>query len=259
MVKMLVSPTIILALTIGPGRPVDAGGRHLSAMFPQTVRLSLRLAAASYPQDALVPVTVRMTNASRRPILLSSSCSSGVSGTLGAHVLDDRGQVVYPPALPAFPNSNCGVAIPTPLAPGGKVAQHILVILRGRRIEPLVWLAAHHNGGMAMFSVTGHPVTVRLLAARPPAVRLVTRHHLHLVIRPALPSERGGPMYMDATVCPGTAPAIFHEGGTLDWTPDTSQTRGGYRLAPSCPQPSSWQVVIGWPNESVVVVGYNRG
>lgn len=81
-----------------------AASPHLSAAAAPApaspVRLSVSVERASYPREALVRVTVRMKNVSRRPILVGSAPAAGCAKVgPSAQVLSAQGDSVYPEAL----------------------------------------------------------------------------------------------------------------------------------------------------------------
>ncbi|GEM_PF-3743589 len=133
-------PLAIAFAALPEGRIAAGGIRHTatgptSTVVSGGVRIVTSMARAAYPSRALVEVRIRVKNVSSNNIEMSrSACGNAIQ----AQVLDRKGQVLYPPALPFFPPS-CGPHVPpTTLPPGGHLGARAIVILRGRSVRAVV-------------------------------------------------------------------------------------------------------------------------
>ena len=158
-VRALVCLVVLLLL---PLAAPSAVGAHPASVYTSQIRthgvlLSVSLARRTYPQDALVRVTVRLVNVSQRTVQIGGTGAAmcGQDGP-GVRVTDANNRQLYPPAA-EWVLASCGPPIrPRPLLPGHALQQKLLAILRGDRIRGVASL------GNQSIQVLTPPVILRL-------------------------------------------------------------------------------------------------
>ncbi len=104
------------------------------------LQLQLTIPRLTYARDALVRVTIRLTNRSTHAIDVIGNdapfCASG--NGLGIEVRTKSGHLVFPPAAP-WTLPSCGPPIvPTTVAQGTSLVDHPLIVVRGSEVRAVV-------------------------------------------------------------------------------------------------------------------------
>ncbi len=210
------------------------------------VKLSLIVPRRTYPRNALIQVTVRLQNVSRRTVLVSS----GINGPTVV-VLDSAKQVVYSPESPFMDDTfmsilGGGPRPPIKLAPHKSWTPTFFVILRGPVLQAQALLGARGKE----LEVDGAPVPITLTDAAAPAVLVSDAPTIHATVTPP-PGALGPPIVMEETHCSGNG--ISSEDGwdgasSDDLTPD---------FAPDCVSPRTWIAYAGWLGYPIATVSYS--
>lgn len=255
----LSAPALLLFLCFLPPYSVQARptSAYLAEVRTHGVELSLSLPRHDYPQDALVRVTVRLENISRRVVQV---------GATGAPACDRRGpgvlvsnashQILYPPAI-TWLLPSCGPYLrPRSLRPGRTIRRGLFAILRGNQIQAIAAI------GNKPVEITTPPLTVTLRSEPAPHLILRTTAPSEISISSATPTQRGSFYYITSEMC--VFPTAGPQGGTgSGWgmthfaftTPDRD---GVYRFASGCEPPTRWSFVGGWLNHPVATIEYIR-
>src|SRR5579875_763872 len=98
------------------------------------VVLQVSVPRTTYPADALVRATLRLTNVSGQTLYVQQMDAVCSLNGAGVQVKNGAGQVVstVPPEIPALP---CPYPLPDPLKPGTAITQHPYIVLRGDRVQ----------------------------------------------------------------------------------------------------------------------------
>lgn len=234
----------ILLILMGSGTTVGAVAGVHAKQVAHGLRFEIGVARRTYPRDALVQVTASVRNISARSILLRKTCGYGY---LWVEVVDRRGQILYPPAIPAAPPPTCsGPTATAVLRPGGTMQRSLVVLLRGARLRVVGSLASGRTSGAA--------VTLRLVRGTPPTVTAPTTGPYQATITPAGPVR--GPLYVATfTNCYRGISNVL----TVLPTDRTEWNRIAGRVVTPAPCASdvygtvSWQLVAGWIGRPAVI------
>ncbi len=207
------------------------------------VRLSLIVPKQTYPQNALVRVTVQVQNLSRH--LMDLRATSGrfcPTTSPGIQVLNATGTVVYPPQVDSY-----SICTPKPsdaiLRPGHVIERRLLVILRARYLQAVVTIGAGIESAI---------VPLTLVSGSPPPLAVSHGPSPHIDI--ARQAGDHGPLhYFQVTEC-RTANSDTVK-GSLHWLTSRSRTNSS-RLYPDCNPATSWHVTAGYVNQPVATVDY---
>lgn len=259
--------TILIALALLPqvahaGGPAPGAGTHPRFSVQASSHglvVTLFVTQPSYPQNALVKVTVRLWNSTSAPLQL-------MEPTPTVSVLWPSGKIAYSEAEGRYPaqvvslsspfkEPTGGIPAPFTIRPGQAIARHVLVVMRTGRLQASVSLV----GSTAVLKT---PVLlVRLGRALYPQISFRKESSAVVAtITPTSPRQAGTLWYMSAMRCYSSG-GITGETGTTTWTrvlyadhrPD-----GSYRLpAPSdCPTPRQWSLAAGWLSQPLAVANY---
>lgn len=234
--------------------PVSSVAAQTAPPLTQQVRghgllLKLTIPRLTYPRDALVRVTIRLTNRSTHAIDVTGNdapvCESG--NGLGIEVQSKTGHLVFPPAAP-WVMASCGRPIfPINVSPGASLVDHPLIVLRGSRVRAVVTV-----GRM------GHPAgelktpafRVRLTPRDRPPTTFTTTGGPSLVIGPVL-WQHAILHYVESGVClhPGDG-----GGGTgyATWQRSSPTANGTYDFGMPCDGTAIWSFAGGALNHSIV-------
>jgi hypothetical protein len=253
-----VSLTVLLLLPfhVPPSVNAHPPSLYTSQIGVHGVVLSVSLARRTYPQDALVRVTVRLVNVSRRAVQIG-----GTEAAIcrqhgpGVRVTDANNRQLYPPAA-EWVLASCGPPIrPLPLVPGHALQRKLLAVLRGDRIQGVASL------GNQSIQVLTPPVIVRLTNEPAPHLSLTTSSPAEIDVTPATPDQRGAFYLTTSIVCLHTTPDASGNLGGGSGTPDFVRgTVGGdgvFRLPAGCDPPTRWSFAGGWLNHPAVTVDYS--
>jgi hypothetical protein len=244
--------------------PFDAptgAGAHLASVYTAQIRshgvmLSISLARRDYPQDALVRVTLRLVNVSRRAVQIGGTGAAvcGQHGP-GVRVTDTNNRQLYPPAV-EWVLASCGPPIrPLPLLPGHALQRKLLAILRGDRIQGVASL------GIQSIQVLTPPVILRLTNEPAPHLSLTTSAPVEIDITPATPNQRGAFYLTDSILCLHTTPdaggGLGSGTGLPRFVRSTVGGDGVFRLPAECDPPTRWSFAGGWLNHPAVTVDYS--
>lgn len=163
-----------LATSVSPGH---AGGRtstpYIVSRTANGVQITLRFARRSYPQHALVAVTVTLRNVSHAnldvpPDRLPFGVCSWPDVTLTS--VNRRGQPVEPnPVIqpPAFP---CPAPLPTDLPRGHTMVEHQMIELWSARLQAVGQGFNHISNGFYGFSIPGPTAVLQLQKTAIPTI-----------------------------------------------------------------------------------------
>lgn len=251
---------VVLLLLLPFDAPTGAGA-HPASVYTSQIRshgvmLSISLARRTYPQDALVRVTVRLVNVSQRAVLIGRTQGSVCpqSGP-GIRVTDSSGRKLYPPAIAWLPAS-CGPPIsPGPLLSGHTVQRRFLAVLRGDRVQAVVSI------GASSLEITTPPISVVLEPEPAPRTVVHITFLSHIDVMASSPSQRGRFYYMESELCLATGSnargAVGSASGMARFQFTTPDLHGRYRFSTICGSPSRWSFTGGWLDHRVVTVDYS--
>lgn len=256
-VRALVSLAVLLFL---PFEAPSVARAHPASIYASQIRshgvvLSVSLARRTYPQDALVRVTVRLVNVSRRAVQVDGTEAAVCDQQgPGIRVSDRTGHKLYPPAI-TWLLTSCGPPIiPHPLLPGHVVQRRFLAVLRGNHIQAVASI------GPSSFEITTPPLSVVLVPEAPPHAVVHPDYLSHIDVTPATPSQRGRFYYVESEAClannPGAPGAVGSAAriGRFQFTRPNQD--GVYRFSTICGSPTFWIFTGGWLNHRVATVEY---
>jgi len=245
---VLARSVLVIALLALPllGRvpPASASGGLSASTTGHGVRITLSVPQASYPRNALIQASIRVTNLSSHAIEYYPGSICG--GNPEVEVTNNRGIVEYPPAIAGAPIPSCGPArLHYPqIRPGATKVWHSYAILGGAHLQ------AHISITQSQLYVYSPTVTAHLISAPPLVAALRVSPRVTLQITP--PTTATGPLlYASWWGCKVSNGAEFGGGG-IGW-----QEATGDILSPdwdrSCGTQREWHVVAGWVGQPVVV------
>jgi hypothetical protein len=243
--------------------PFDAptgAGAHPASVYTSQIRshgvlLSVSLVRRAYPQDALVRVTVRLVNVSRRTLQVDGTeAAVCYQQGPGIRVTDSSGRKVYPPAI-AWLLASCGPPIsPRPLLPGHIVQRRFLAVLHGDRIQAVVSI------GASSLEITTPPISLVLKPEPAPRAVVHITFLSHIDVMASSPSQRGRFYYMESELCLATGSnargAVGSASGMARFQFTTPDLHGRYRFSTICGSPTFWNFTGGWLNHRAVTVKY---
>jgi hypothetical protein len=240
------------ALSAVRARPAHV---YTSQIRAHGVFLSISLARRTYPQDALVRVTVRLVNVSRRTVRVGAT-SGPVLGHYGpgVQVLGAGNQVLYPPAAEWVLAGGAKPVRPAPLLPGHTLQRKLLAILRGDRIQGIASLGAQS------VRVLTPPLKLELTNEPAPHLTLITSAPAEIDVTPATPDQRGMFYLTTSILCLHAPDAGGNEGGgsgDARFERGTVGRDGVFRLPAGCDPPTRWSFAGGWLNHPAVTVDYS--
>jgi len=210
-------------------------------------RFVVSLPSLSYPRNALVPVHIDVTNISDRSVRVRRSrpeCPDGANPS--AEVVSGTGSIVYPPANPHMSTVNCPYFAQL-LSPGKTMSTQSYVVMRDKRIRPVVILEPGSGDTVQNVTVRGKAVAVQLTHEAPPIVTLhPSADDVNATIRSPQPVS-GRLMYVDMADCPGTSE------GSYVW-----RRASGQEITPECFNAKDWYGAVGWIGHPIALVNYRR-
>lgn len=230
-----------------------AAARNPPPLTRQAIRYGLQLQVSiprlTYPRDALVRVTIRLTNRSTRVIDVTGNdapmCESG--NGLGIEVQTKTGHLVFPPAAP-WVMASCGRRIfPISLPPGATLVDHPLIVLRGAQVRGVITIGKVGDRTRSLKTPAFH---LQLTPRDVPPVTFSATGGPHLVIGP-VPWRHTALYYVESGVC-------LHPGdggvgsGIATWQRLSPSADGTYDFGMPCDGEARWAFAGGMLNHSVV-------
>jgi hypothetical protein len=246
---------LVTALSAPIGR---AQAHDLSRAVARTtshgLRLTLTVPRRRYPRNALIRVTLKVTNVSRHPISIESGQNFPRS-----YVLDSSGNDSYDPVTPLGDESLLDVTGPGPryevINRGKTITIPDYLVLRGSEISARVFLGK--LGAPAGPMITMPPVVITLRDEPAPVVHVSTSPSLQAVVTPPHPMS-GSMYYLDQTAC-ATATETSSEGEGWVSQPTSVVTpvfSDGSSDLSSCTGRRIWHALVGWLNHPVAYLSY---
>jgi hypothetical protein len=246
---------LVTALSVPNSR---AHAHNLSWAVARTtshgLRLTLTVPRRRYPRNALIRVTLQVTNVSRHPISIESGQNFPRS-----YVLDSSGNDSYDPVTPLGDESLLDVTGPGPryevINRGKTITSPDYLVLRGSEISARVFLGK--LGAPAGPMITMPPITVTLRDEPAPVVHVSTSPSLQAVVTPPHPMS-GSMFYFEETACATTA-GTYETGEGWVATKATVVTPifGDASSDPSsCAGTRTWHALVGWLNHPVTYLSY---
>jgi hypothetical protein len=255
----LLGPASLRAASVGTV-PMVAGTYSTSVHRTQTrahgVVLSVSMARRTYPQDALVRITVRLVNVSKRAVRVDGTEAAVCDQQgPGIRVTDSTDQTLYPPAI-AWLFASCGPPIiPHPLLPGHAVQRRFLAVLRGNRIQAVASI------GASSLEIATPLLSVVLVPEPAPQAVVHSEFLSHIDVTPSASGQRGRFYYMESEGCLGTTPgaggSVGSAAGTTRFQFTLPDQDGVYRFSTMCGSPARWSFTGGWLNHPAVTVDYS--
>ncbi len=212
----------------------------------QGLKVSIMVPRRSYPQDALIRVTLGIQNVSHHDVWVEAGGPPFPGETFPQiEVLNDAGSVEYPPAVAGYLPAPGPPPIAERIPPGERARRHALVVLYASHLRAIVTVLRSQVDPYHAAGVTTPLVTVHLTASHPPGVILMhTGSQLNATIEPG--AGMHGPLrFVDAVLCQGSG-----SGGHYFWTRSKNQ------FSPGCATVETRHFVAGWLNHSVAVLNY---
>lgn len=208
---------------VSASRPIGGSSGAGESIVTRQIRLSFSLPGTTYPRDALVPATVRLTNFASRSI----STWDCLADSLGAEVVRSDGGQAYPPLLPppGAPWAEC------PGALGASPVRHTITLGPGQTLTRTEYLVLRSPAVQA-FADLG-PVSNQ----GKPVVILTPRLRLHTIVAPGPQIHlRVGPaVSARVTPVPGSGPLLYSQFATCRGTASTPD-----RVSATAAPPSQW-------------------
>lgn len=248
MVRQFMAAALLLLLT-----PANTGAQTGDSKLEvvteaQGVRVIMTVPHSTYPQNALVPVTVRIDNLSSSSVSPIPTCEDN---NPGVQVLMVNGQVVYPVPnqIPTDPG-HCPPGFGPSIAPGQSLERQFLVVLRGPMVR-VYWSLAFATGAHAdIHVVIGKPAALRLVVGQNPTAALQTTPQLSAQIQP--PAGTIGPLwYIQMAKCPVANAPVAQVYYAQIWQPATTT-----RLEPPCSRAVEWHLAAGWIGQPITTIDY---
>jgi hypothetical protein len=229
------------------GGPLPARATTASVVH-DGLRLTLKVPRRTYPRNALVQLTLTLTNVTSQSINLGAQDNGNGFCTTSlpqAEVHNTRGGLLYPPAVKPLVLPPCPYYLGRPLAPGQSVVNRVYVILRGR---VLTGIASTRTGQTFFSPFSTPPLTLTLTHELAPTAT-VTSSPVGIDVHSPVPVA-GKLRYTASWICPnGTTTTIGQP-----WT-----VLPGTHINPPCPAPTRWNLAAGWLGHPAVVLHYTAG
>jgi hypothetical protein len=256
------SSVCLAVLLLLPFEAQSAASAHPASVYMSQIRehgvvLSVSLARRTYPQDALVRVTVRLVNVSQRVVQIGGTEAAVCDQQgPGVRVTDSTGRKLYPPAV-TWLLASCGPPItPWPLLPGHVIQRKFLAVLRGDRIQAVV------SFGDGSVEITTPPLPVVLVPEPAPRAMVQIAFLSHIDVTASTPSQQGRFYYMESEFCSTAPPSAQGAGGSAfgmtHFRFTTPNQNGVYRFSTMCSSLARWSFTGGWLNHRAVTVDYIR-
>jgi hypothetical protein len=266
----------VLGLVLGGGSvttPTNAATASSATPVQVTsdgVQLSLLLPRRDYARNALVRLTIKITNQSQPGLTVAAGCGGKTPTVV---VVRGDGTVAFPPVLPPPPldDSYCRIP-PMGAVPAGKSADFpVYAVLRARSISAAatVTLPGAAGSPATVLDLRTPSVQLSLRRGAPPSMKIVTTHGVHALVQggsQALKPRRlfytdwyrcrqpdgsttiAGQTFYQQTF-PSGPPLLI--GKVLNWVNSGSKV-----LRPGCTNPLEWHVAAAWLNHPVATGDY---
>lgn len=212
------------------------------------LRLTLTIPHRRYPRNALILVWVTIRDVSHHEVGYWSPgvALSGVTSPQ-AEVLNQAGQVSFPPAMPFMPPLPGPPPALISLGPGQTVTQRQYVILRGRWLRGSQQFLPHLSTRVrrAANTLVTRPIRLRLYSAPAPGLSLqqtATGPMLNVTGR----HPRGDPLVLAYADC-GSLSNFYY---SRNWVPST------LHMTPGCSPLHAWHLRVAWLNHPVAGIDY---
>jgi hypothetical protein len=211
------------------------------------IRLTLHVARRSYPRRALIPVTARLTNLTRKGLYVEpphpSQLEDGCDGFAFFYAARSNGANAEPAQTILSPSGGCPVDTPVPLPVGRSVVEREMIVLWTGRIYAEAGTSFRRGRGWRVGPGVkeGPTATVRLYSARAPVISVKRISGIATVHRP--PGARGRMYYRDWAIC-GTS-----ERAVPAWTPAARP-----QVSVPCRPAQQWHIDVAWLNTPVASV-----
>jgi hypothetical protein len=237
----------------------EPGGFHPAGSGPITVavtaaglHLTMTIPRRTYPLNALVRVTLSLTNVTNHTVALGPQDNG--NGTCAtsypqAEVHGAGGKLLFPPAVTLPLHLPCPNYLGMPLAAGKSLVQREYLILRGPRVVAV----ASTRTGQTFSPITTRPVVLTLTSESPPTAT-VTKSPLGIDVHSPV-AVSGRLHYVSTWTCPAGASSNGESLQAGQWWVSV----GGTRITSGCTNPTWWLVAAGWLNHPVVLVKYSTG
>jgi hypothetical protein len=208
------------------------------------LRVTLTVAAGTFPRDALVVGRVRVDNTSNAPINLRGPVPTCGANNPWLEVVGGHGRRLYPPALKSYFQPPCKVTPAISIEPGQSLVRRQYAILRASRIRAAVTLAPNN------LVVTSALLRVHLSSEPKPKAALKLGPNGPRVVISSASGQHGRLMYESSARC--------HAGGGLSLDVNTLKWKPGRKavIHAGCLSPIAWHAVAGWLNGPVVDIDY---
>jgi hypothetical protein len=245
-------PLLLLSFWLTGGSNVHAAAhtsdRVILSSTSHGVTLSVTVPWKRYAPNSLIKVIVRIKNDTQHSIQIPGFPESCGSGNPVITITDSSGAQLYPPGIPLLVPPPCMAPTGPTLTRGHVVTATQYAIARGPTLQGVLQFEAGNNGGSP---VTLSTRTLKLrLRPGPPTTATMYTTRSGIYARFHRPRGARGPLLYEADdTCAAKDVRVNH---VALWWSKTAQTK----LAPSCPNPTRWVVVAGWPNYPVAQIDY---
>jgi hypothetical protein len=232
---------IVLAATLLLPRSARAQPGPVSASATSgSVKLTLSLDHEQYPQNALVLVTLTVTNVGKTPVSLQRGEPQCGAFQPAVQIEDAAGRPSQLPTAAKFAPMPCPVLPFLTLAPGHSLQQHPHVVLSGPQISASQTFGSRQDP----HTVTTPPLAITLTKSSPIKVTLQSSGPAAVV--QSLPSRL---YYTQSAKCAqGNGTNVT---SLFSWT-RTKRTR----ITPPCTPVSEWHLIAGYPGKPVATLDY---
>jgi hypothetical protein len=259
----------VLIVSVGGVRSgaVQPGG-HVVRASAYGFQLTLNVPKQMYPRNALVRLSVRLSNISAEPVMVETSCKSD---NPSVEVVRPDGTIALPPVIPFPPLDDVSCALPPlQLQRGESQTSTIYAVLRARHIRAVVALGLPGTPAKPgrEVSLRTPSVSVRLTQAPAPSLTMHTGPEVHATVHDSAGRGKRSYLYTDWYRCQqaghptSIAGQTFYETGggigpaeivgrVLNWSSAKSS-----RLKPGCAHPLEWHVAVARLNHPVVSTSY---
>ncbi|HZU13361.1 MAG TPA: hypothetical protein VFB58_11025 [Chloroflexota bacterium] len=227
---------------------------HLHAQtVTRGIRFTLSLTGRVYSPNTLAPVELGMTNVSHHPIRVVRANPPFKSPY--AAILDDAGQIVYPPTVPDTDYGwGIGSSPQRTLQPGQSIYHRDLVVLRGSRLEATGVILPRGASNLSWVQLASRPLRLDLDGTEPAPTAVLTGNGTAADVAVTSRVPVAGRLYYQYTVdCRNGMGAGW---APVTWTWQSVAGTTIHLTAPDkyCTQVLAWHVVAGWIGHPTVFV-----
>jgi hypothetical protein len=212
------------------------------------LRLTLTIPRRRYPHNALILVRATLRNVSHHDVGYWSPgvALPGVTAPQ-AEVLNQAGQVIFPPAMPFMPVLPGPPPTPISLGPGQSVTQRQYVILSGQWLRASQQFLPHLSTRVRRpeNTLVTRPIRLRLYGSPAPGLSL-RQTATGPVLNVTSPHPRGQPLVLAYADCG----SLFDFYYSRNWVPST------LHMTPGCSPLHAWHVRLAWLNHPVTGIDY---